>query len=226
MAVAGFLTILLCGTLSLLSGFRFSPHTISQNNNIINNYPVTAKKTFADNAYSGGPRDILPFVELFKPPLFSAHGLQAKEQFHKTLIPELLPPNSQKVSSEKESKADFVYKITDLDSAPIPIIQGKPHYPRNLVAERVEGKVFAILSVDEDGNVFDVEVEKADYLEFAESARTAIFTWKFLPGRKDGKEVKFRMRVPITFRLIINRNRSTAQANNSAPAKEYIRMPY
>ena len=84
--------------------------------------------------------------------------------------------------------------------------------------------MLAVLSVDEDGNVYDVVVEKSDFDEFSESAKSAIMTWKFLPGRKNGKQVKFRMRVPISFQLIYNNYSSRNLATTAN--QEFVRQPY
>lgn len=224
LATAGFLSAVLFAILGLLNGWLIRSEISSKNANPFNVSLSKQNVTAHDETSPGGARDNLTIEDLNKASRSPFKETEANERLHAHLRPKLLQANTPKVATERASDSDFVYTITDLDSAPIPIIQGNPRYPRKFVEERVEGKVIAILSVDEEGNVFDVEVEAADYMEFAESARTAIFTWKFLPGRKDGKEVKFRMRVPVSYRLLTNR--SALHANNGNPPSDYVRMPY
>ena len=96
---------------------------------------------------------------------------------------------------------DFVYELEDLDTVPIPLVQVKPVYPERLKRAHIESNVTAIVSIDQDGDVFDVEIEHSEYSEFSESVIMAVLMWKFIPGQKDGSRVKQRVRLPVTFRL-------------------------
>ncbi len=223
LASAGLLTIVVIAGLIFLNGVRVGSDLEPLNPNFVSLTQPTAENSRPDAENPEGKREINYFNQLIKPSESSLQEKQAKKQISDHLIPSL-PPNATNKNSTNELNVEYIYRISDLDTTPIPIIQGKPRYPRNLVRERVEGKVLAILSVDEDGNVYDVEVEKSDYQEFAESARSAIMTWKFLPGRKEGKQVKFRMRVPVSFRLITKRSSTLSQT--STASNEFVRMPY
>jgi len=76
-----------------------------------------------------------------------------------------------------------------------------PRYP--MVARRMgkEGKVVLRLTIDEKGNLLDVEVlEKAGY-GFTEAAVEAVKKSTFLPAKKDGKPIACQAILPIRFQL-------------------------
>lgn len=76
-----------------------------------------------------------------------------------------------------------------------------PVYP--IIARRLgkEGKVTLRLSIDENGNLLNVEVlEKAGY-GFTEAAIEAVKKSTFLPAKKDGKPVASRALLTIRFKL-------------------------
>jgi protein TonB len=55
--------------------------------------------------------------------------------------------------------------------------------------------------VDESGRVNHPHVVSSSDRVFEEAAVRAVAKWQFEPGRRDGKIVRFRMTVPIVFRL-------------------------
>jgi len=76
-----------------------------------------------------------------------------------------------------------------------------PAYP--MIARKLgkEGKVVLRLTIDERGNMLNVEiVEKADY-GFTEAAIEAVKRSTFLPANRDGKPVASRAILPIRFML-------------------------
>jgi len=76
-----------------------------------------------------------------------------------------------------------------------------PAYP--MIARKLgkEGKVVLRLTIDERGNLLNVEiVEKADY-GFTEAAIEAVKRSTFLPAKRDGKPVASRAILPIRFML-------------------------
>jgi protein TonB len=56
-------------------------------------------------------------------------------------------------------------------------------------------------TVDENGNVQDVRAVRSSHQEFEMPTIRAVSKWRFEPGRKDGKRVRFRMSVPVAFTL-------------------------
>jgi len=76
-----------------------------------------------------------------------------------------------------------------------------PVYP--MIARRFgrEGKVVLKLTIDENGDLLDVEViEKGGY-GFTEAAVEAVKKSTFLPAKKDGKPIASRALLPIRFQL-------------------------
>jgi protein TonB len=85
--------------------------------------------------------------------------------------------------------------------APAFLHREMPVYPMMARKLGKEGKVVLKLTIDENGNLLDVEVmEKAGY-GFTEAAIEAVKKSTFLPAKKDGKGVASRALLPIKFRL-------------------------
>jgi protein TonB len=85
--------------------------------------------------------------------------------------------------------------------APTFLHREMPVYP--MIARKLgrEGKVVLKLTIDEKGNLSDVEViKKADY-GFTEAAVEAAKKSTFLPAKKDGKPIASRALLPIRFKL-------------------------
>ena len=56
--------------------------------------------------------------------------------------------------------------------------------------------------VDPDGRVIDVNLLETSHEEFARSVLDAVERWRFVPGMVGGDAVRFRMRLPVNFRLL------------------------
>jgi protein TonB len=85
--------------------------------------------------------------------------------------------------------------------APAFLHKEMPIYP--MMARKLgrEGMVILKLTIDEKGNLSDVEViKKADY-GFTEAAVEAVKKSTFLPAKKDGKPIASRALLPIRFKL-------------------------
>ena len=75
-----------------------------------------------------------------------------------------------------------------------------PVYPAEAARQGIGGSVMLLVTVGADGGVLDVQVESATPPGvFDAVAVAAARQWKFQPGRRDGKPVEGRIRVPITF---------------------------
>jgi len=96
---------------------------------------------------------------------------------------------------------NLVFEIADLDEAPRAITQFPPKYPPALRRTGLEGKVLLIFIVDESGNVVNARAVKSDHPDFERSALDTVNRWRFKPGQKDGKAVKTRVRIPLSFNL-------------------------
>jgi protein TonB len=101
----------------------------------------------------------------------------------------------------KAGMEDAVFSMSDLDQKPRAIYQPSPTYPSELQGKRVEGTVYVIFIIDTNGRVTNAKVQKSTHQAFERPALTAVKKWKFDPGKRGGKPVQFRMRVPITFSM-------------------------
>ena len=64
---------------------------------------------------------------------------------------------------------------------------------------KAPGQVYVIFVVDEQGRVQNPKVQRSSDPIFERAALTAVRQWKFEPGKREGRPVRFRMRVPLTF---------------------------
>ncbi len=109
---------------------------------------------------------------------------------------------SVQIFNISDSFDDMVFEIQDLDKHPHPIVRVKPIFPPGLKRQRVEATVRVIFIVDENGDVKRPRIGKGSkHKEFNDNAIKAVRQWKFEPGEKDGKKVKTRVRLPLSFKL-------------------------
>jgi protein TonB len=100
-----------------------------------------------------------------------------------------------------EESTDPLYNLTELDQKPQVIFQAPPSYPTDLRERKVEGSVYVLFVVDEEGRVVSPRVEKSSDPKFERPALEAVGQWKFEPAIREGKKVKCRMRVPLRFAI-------------------------
>ncbi|MBN2584920.1 MAG: TonB family protein [Planctomycetes bacterium] len=106
---------------------------------------------------------------------------------------------SLKLSTAAASEdAMGIFSLADLDQKPRVIYQPGPAITSQ-VRRKVPGTVYIIFVVDERGRVTNPLVQKSSDSVFEEPALAAVKQWKFEPGKRNGQNVRFRMRVPITF---------------------------
>ncbi|MGH2270703.1 energy transducer TonB [Anaerohalosphaeraceae bacterium U12dextr] len=102
------------------------------------------------------------------------------------------------VVSSGESGVDALFSVADLDQTPRVIYQPGPMLTREL-RKKAPGTVYIIFVVDQEGRVENPMVQKSSDPIFEKPALNAVKQWKFEPGKRNGKPVRFRMRVPFTF---------------------------
>jgi protein TonB len=68
------------------------------------------------------------------------------------------------------------------------------------IRRKAPGTVYIVFLVDEEGRVQNPVVQQSPDPVFDRAALDAIKKWKFEPGKRNGKPVRFRMRQPITFK--------------------------
>jgi protein TonB len=101
-------------------------------------------------------------------------------------------------SEDGKDNLDELFSMADLDQKPRVVYQPGP-----IIGEKVRrkspGTVYILFIVDEKGNVENPVIQSSTDPVFEKPAITAVKQWKFEPGKRKGKPVRFRMRVPITF---------------------------
>jgi protein TonB len=93
---------------------------------------------------------------------------------------------------------DAIFSMSDLDQEPRVIYQPGPVLNKKL-RRHAPATVYVIFVVDDRGRVGDPIVQKSTDAIFNQAAVAAVKQWRFEPGKRNGKPVRFRMRVPITF---------------------------
>ena len=96
-------------------------------------------------------------------------------------------------------EVDAIFSLSDLDQKPRVVYQPAPIYPAELARKGMQGTVYLLFIVDKSGRTRDLKVQKSTHPSFNNPALKAVKQWKFEPGKRKGKSVQFRMRVPITF---------------------------
>jgi len=76
----------------------------------------------------------------------------------------------------------------------------RPKYPPEEQRRGIGGTVILVISIDANGNVLDVEVEKSSgNRNLDRAAMQAARKWRFNPEIKNGQKVPSRVRVPVEF---------------------------
>ncbi|MDT3696646.1 MAG: energy transducer TonB [Ignavibacterium sp.] len=111
------------------------------------------------------------------------------------------PPKEDKKIVEEEP----VYFVA-VEEMPEPIggigeIQKKIVYPEIAKRAGVEGKVYVLAFVNEQGTVTDAKIIKGIGAGCDEAALDAVKKTKFKPGKQRGKPVKVQVSIPVVFKL-------------------------
>jgi protein TonB len=86
-----------------------------------------------------------------------------------------------------------------LDNPPRPRAQLAPVYPSEARRRGLAGEVVVEFLVDETGRVLDPHVLSSKSPLFDDATLRAVAQWRFEPGRRGGRIVRFRMSVPVEF---------------------------
>lgn len=106
--------------------------------------------------------------------------------------------NLLKVAGAGGDDVDALFSLADLDQAPRVIYQPAPVRSAK-VRKKSPGTVKVIFIVNERGRVEKPMVQSSSDPVFERPALAAVKQWKFEPGKRNGKAVSTRMRIPITF---------------------------
>lgn len=99
--------------------------------------------------------------------------------------------------SETVGPSDFT--SVQLDNPPRTRSQVSPTYPYEARINGRSGEVMVEFVVDETGRVLDPHVLRSSDTIFEAPTLRAVSKWRFEPGRKGGRIVRFRMTVPVGF---------------------------
>jgi TonB family protein len=101
--------------------------------------------------------------------------------------------------------------------APAPPALPAPAYPKDALAQHINGKVVLLIDIDAQGNPTNVVVDRSEPPGvFDQVSIDAARKWKFQPAIKDGRPVAGRISVPVQFES--RGNPDPAGAKNSATA--------
>ncbi len=96
------------------------------------------------------------------------------------------------------SDIDELFSMADLDKKPRIIYQPGPALNSKL-RKKAPGTVYILFIVNKNGRVEKPKIQSSTDTVFERPAMAAVKQWKFEPGKRKGKPVNFRMRVPIRF---------------------------
>jgi periplasmic protein TonB len=103
--------------------------------------------------------------------------------------------------SEHGSGAGDIIRRDQLDNSPRARVQISPPYPAEAKQRDLVGEVLVEFVVDESGAVLAPRIVRSTDHVFDEATLRVIVRWRFEPGRRDGRVVRFRMAVPVVFKL-------------------------
>lgn len=98
-------------------------------------------------------------------------------------------------------RLDGPIDVSNLDGGPRIRTQVAPIYPADARRLGIDGTVNVAFVVDETGRVVSPQVINCTDPVFVDAALRAVAKWRFEPGRHLGRLVRFRMAVPIVFRI-------------------------
>ena len=92
-----------------------------------------------------------------------------------------------------------LYDATKLDNPPRTQLQVAPVYPFEASHDGRRGDVLVRFTVDEAGRVMNPHVVRSTDPVFEAPTLQAVAKWRFEPGRRNGRAVRFQMAVPVQF---------------------------
>jgi periplasmic protein TonB len=108
-------------------------------------------------------------------------------------------PNSP--GGDGNGRSPAILDSKSLDHEPRTRSQVSPVYPSAAASTGRHGEVLVEFVVDEDGRVRHPRVVRSSDAMFEAPTLRAVERWRFEPGRKDGRVVRFRLALPVRFNL-------------------------
>jgi len=109
----------------------------------------------------------------------------------------------EKTVEDKSAAPTFFVAVEEMPEpiGGIQAIQEKITYPEIAKRAGVEGKVYVLAFVDENGDVKKAQIIKGIGAGCDEAALDAVLKTKFKPGKQRGKPVNVQVSIPIVFKL-------------------------
>ncbi|GMU86868.1 MAG: hypothetical protein AMXMBFR48_21090 [Ignavibacteriales bacterium] len=150
-----------------------------------------------------------------------------------SLAQEFLQPLNQMPDIALSSESSDTTIYTEADVMPLPeggieAIMKNVVYPKEAAKAGKEGIVFISTIISEKGEPGTLTVEKSADKLLDEAAVTAIRKTKFTPGIKDGKNVRVKITIPVSFKLskdFKTQKEKTEKDSNSDILTEADKMP-
>jgi protein TonB len=115
------------------------------------------------------------------------------------------PASRLEGTGETPQEGSGVWPPKDADAVPRYGDNARPAYPPLARLRGYQGLVVLFVEVLVDGSVGQVEIKRSAGHEILDrAALEAVKTWKFEPGRKEGRAVTMSVEVPVRF--VLNRN--------------------
>ena len=107
--------------------------------------------------------------------------------------------DENKIFSTVEQKANY----PGGDAALIQFINENIQYPELAVEDNAQGRVIVSFIVEKDGSISDVKVTRGRHPELDKEAVRVVkkITKKFIPAKQNGKIVRYRFNIPVSFKL-------------------------
>ena len=101
----------------------------------------------------------------------------------------------------QQAAGEPIYKPGNGVTAPVVVREVKPQYTADAMKAKIQGTVRVECVVETNGKVGDVKVIKSLDPGLDQEAVKAVKRWTFKPGKKDGKAVRVRIELELTFTL-------------------------
>ncbi len=101
----------------------------------------------------------------------------------------------------KEDDTGFeTFLMEDLDQKPSVLVATQPIYPYSMQRSKTKGEVLIEFIIDQNGRVIRPRILSSSHREFEAPAIEAVLRSKWQPGRKNGKDVRTIVHLPINFK--------------------------
>jgi periplasmic protein TonB len=104
-------------------------------------------------------------------------------------------------ASPHQANENPIYEPGNGVTPPVVVKDARPEYTAEAKKARIQGVVELKCVVETDGSVGDVKVIKSLDAGLDQEAVKAARKWTFEPGKKDGKAVRVRIALEMTFTL-------------------------